>query len=142
MPTPDVGIRQVLILKKLLPPPQPNHHYYIRYRIISEDRNRTSHWSSVHNLACHEHIHVDGEVAVNGRIITVVWGDDSNYPSYDILVKFNGGPYVYHGTSPIHTYSFINTGDTSVRVLIQVAGAVKEVNPLLTIFESSVVSLV
>ena len=81
-------------------------------------------------------------LVVNGSISTVVWGDEVNRPKYDIFVKFDGGSYVYHGTSPIHTYSFINTGSTSVQVAIQVEGINKERNVDLGIYESGVVSLV
>jgi hypothetical protein len=49
----DQGINKVTILKKDLPNyigSDTSLFYNIRYRIISEDRNRVSHWSSFYNL--------------------------------------------------------------------------------------------
>ena len=49
----DQGISKVTILKKDLPYYIGNNEslfYNIKYRIISEDRNRTSHWSPFHKL--------------------------------------------------------------------------------------------
>jgi hypothetical protein len=49
----DQGINKVTILKKDLPNYIGNNEslfYNIKYRIISEDRNRTSHWSPFYKL--------------------------------------------------------------------------------------------
>ena len=135
-------IKQIRIPKNQLPPVGDNNEYVLRYRLISEDKNRTSHWSPIFIAEGQPLDTVSGALVVNGDISTVVWGDEINRPKYDIFVKFDGGSYAYHGTSPIHTYNFINTGSTSVQVAIQVEGINKERNVDLTIYESSVVSLV
>ena len=45
----DAGIKKVIVQKKNLPSISgTNNKYIIRYRIVSEDRNRTSHWSPQH----------------------------------------------------------------------------------------------
>lgn len=49
----DKGIKKVTILKKDLPNyigDNESLSYTVRYRIISEDRNRTSHWSPFYKL--------------------------------------------------------------------------------------------
>jgi hypothetical protein len=45
-----MSVKKVTITKKELPPLTPNGEYLLRYRIISEDKNRTSHWSPIYTL--------------------------------------------------------------------------------------------
>lgn len=138
----DAGIKKLTIPKNQLPPVNDDNEYYLRYRIISDDKNRSSHWSPIFSAAASEIQSVSGELIVNGDSSTAIWGDENNRPKYDVFVKFDGGSYAYHGTTPIHTYSFLNTGTTNVRVAVQVEGINKQRNTSLTIFESSIVSLV
>ena len=138
----DVGIKQIRIPKNELPPVDSDNSYTLRYRIISEDKNRASHYSPMTNVSSNIIETVSGTLVKNGTYSTAIWDDATNNPKYDIFVKFDGGSYVYHGTSPIHTYSFLNTGTVSVRVVVQIEGITKTRNTALTIFESSVVSLV
>jgi hypothetical protein len=116
--------------------------YAVRYRIISEDKNRTSHWSPIFVTSAIPVQSVTGALSITETIITAVWGDELNRPSYDIFVKFDSGSFSYHGTSAVHSYSFLNTGTTSVHVKIQIASSVKQVKTALVIFDSGVESLV
>jgi hypothetical protein len=138
----DKGIKQTRILKSELPPVSSNNTYTVRYRVISEDKNRTSHYSEFKNVANPTITTVSGTLVKNGTFSIGVWDDVSNYPSYDIFVKFDGGSYSYHGTTPTHTYSFLNTGTTSVQMAVQISSTSKTRNTLLQVFESSSVSLV
>jgi hypothetical protein len=136
-------IKKAKILKQFLPPvDSESFGYIVRYRIISEDKNRTSHWSPtfVTNSVTVES--VDGAVSTTASIITAVWDDDLNMPSYDVFVKFDSGSFLYHGTTTAHTYQFKNTGTTSVHVKVQIASSVKEVKAGLVIFDSGLKSLV
>lgn len=45
-----MSVKKVTVEKKDLPPLSPNGEYLIRYRVISEDKNRTSHWSPIYTL--------------------------------------------------------------------------------------------
>jgi hypothetical protein len=45
-----MSVKKVTVTKKELPPLTPNGEYLLRYRIISEDKNRTSHWSPIYTL--------------------------------------------------------------------------------------------
>jgi hypothetical protein len=45
-----MSVKKVTIEKKDLPPLTSNGEYLIRYRIISEDKNRTSHWSPIYTI--------------------------------------------------------------------------------------------
>jgi hypothetical protein len=120
-----------------------NYGHIVRYRIISEDQNRFSHWSPITQLEVPAVTQVAGDVGVAGNIIQVVWGDEENRPNYDVFVDFDNSGYFYHGTTPIHTYSFLsNISYSSVKVAIQVASIEKERASSITIFESPEINLV
>ena len=136
-------IKKAIIPKSSLPAINSNTAgYSVRYRIVSEDKNRTSHWSPIFDTNAVAIESVNGALSITETIITAVWGDELNRPSYDIFVKFDSGAFVYHGTSTVHSYSFLNTGTTSVHVKVQVSSSVKEVKTALVIFDSGLESLV
>jgi len=138
----DANIKKTRILKSSLPPIDFNTlKYNTRYRIISEDRNRTSHWSPIYNSDGTTIIGTTGALSVTDEIITAVWGDENLHPEYDIFVSFNGNPFFWHGTSAVHSYSFLNEGTTTVRVKIQLASSRKEIKAGLEIFDSGSLNL-
>jgi hypothetical protein len=139
----DSGIKKAIIKKALLPAIDSNNIGYIfRYRVVSEDKNRTSQWSPVNIVADNSIADVNGALQISQTITTVVWGDELNRPKYDIFVGFDSATPIYHGTSPIHTYSFLNTGITDVRVIVQVEASQKELHPSLEIYDSGIEFLV
>jgi hypothetical protein len=139
----DAGIRKVIIRKASLPALDHDKIGYVfRYRIVSEDKNRTSQWSPI-NLVLDDSItSVAGAVQVSTSVISAVWGDELNRSKYDVFVGFDGVTATYHGTTPIHSYQFIKTGTTNVRVIIQVESSEKTLNANLQIYNSGLVSLV
>jgi hypothetical protein len=139
----DQGIKKTIIKKALLPAiDSDNVGYIFRYRVVSEDKNRTSQWSPVNIVADDTITGVSGALQISQTITTVVWDDELNRPNYDIFVGFDSATPIYHGTSPIHTYSFLNTGTTDVRVIIQVEGSQKTLNASLEIYDSGIEFLV
>ena len=126
------------IKRNQLPPVESDNKYSARFRIISEDKNRVSHWSPIYILNSTPPVGVDGGLVVNGSVITAVWGDEEGRPQYDVFVNFDSAGYQYHGTTPIHSYTFLNEASSTVRVTVQITGAKKEINPTLKIFESAV----
>lgn len=138
-----MAIKKAIVAKKDLPPIDfDTGAYVVRYRIISEDKNRTSQWSPTFLTDVLPIEEVSGALSITETIITAVWDDELNRPSYDIFIKFDSGSFFYHGTNTVHSYSFLNTGTTSVHVKVQVASSVKQVNESLVIFDSGVESLV
>jgi hypothetical protein len=138
-----MSIKKSIILKSSLPVINSDTSgYVVRYRIISEDKNRTSHWSPIFVTSAIPIQSVNGALSITETIITAVWGDELNRPSYDVFVKFDSGNFIYHGTSAVHSYSFLNTGTTSVHVKIQISSSIKELKPALVIFDSGLESLV
>ena len=139
----DAGIKKVIIKKASLPALDHDKVGYVfRYRIVSEDKNRTSQWSPINLVLDNSITSVAGAVQVSASVISAVWGDELNRPKYDVFVGFDGATATYHGTTPIHSYQFIKTGTTNVRVIIQVESSEKTLNANLQIYNSGLVSLV
>jgi hypothetical protein len=140
---PDANIKKTRILKSALPPIDSDTlKYNARYRVISEDKNRTSHWSPIYNSDGVDLIVTSGAVSRAGNVITAVWEDQNDFPEYDIFVKFDSNDFFYHGKAKVHSYSFLKTGTTTVRVKVQIISSKKEIKAALNIFDSGTVSLV
>lgn len=129
------------IPKNDLPPVESDNVYSVRFRVVSEDKNRTSHWSPVFVIESTTPVPVSGEVVVSGPIVIAAWEDEEDRPQYDVFVKFDSDPYIYHGTTPIHTYTFLNEASSTVRVKVQIVGSAKTSNATLTIWESAITSV-
>jgi uncharacterized protein (DUF2141 family) len=139
----DANIKKLRVLKSSLPPiDHDTEKYNIRYRVISDDRNRFSHWSPIYNSDGVDIVVTSGAVSRVGNIITTVWGDQNDFPEYDVFVKFDSGDFFYHGKSKVHSYSFLKTGTTSVRVKVQIISSKKEIKAALNVFDSGTVSLI
>jgi hypothetical protein len=152
-----MSVKQVIIENKDFPPLSPDGEYLIRYRIVSEDKNRTSHWSPIYKLDAtrvwdeeeEEFVslikNVDSNIEVTPAGILITWGEQNKAPLYDIFVSFKVGGawqlYSYFGSSALNYYSFeqpirpaaIGYEATDVRAIIQLAGIEKVVNPTLLI---------
>jgi enterochelin esterase-like enzyme len=131
------GKEKAVVGKNTLPPvallSDGTYGYIIRHRIISEDQNRYSQWSPIREIAGQAFEDVDGDIIVSSNSTTVVWDDSLDRPSYDVFVSFDGADYFYHGTSPIHTYTFLNKTHTTVDVAIQIESINKQRAAVLTI---------
>jgi hypothetical protein len=140
----DAGIKKVTIKKQEFPPlvklAEDTYGHFLRYRIVSEDKNRFSHWSKMTPLTVFSADSlpplVDGVLNLTESSIAIVWDDELNRPKYDIFVRFDDGDFFYHGTSPIHTYLILReAGFSSVDVVIQIESADKEISEILIICE-------
>jgi hypothetical protein len=139
----DSNIKKLRIPKASLPPiDYDTLRYNTRYRIISEDRNRTSHWSPIYNSNGDSVVGTGGALSITEQIITAVWGDENLHPAYDVFVSFDSNPFYWHGTSSFHSYSFLNEGTTTVRVKIQLVSSKKQIKAGLGIFDSGSQSLI
>lgn len=141
------GQEKVILPKQDLPPvsvlSDGSYGYIMRYRIISEDQNRFSHWSPIREISLPEITPVSGALSINSGIVSATWGDDEGRPSYDVFVKFDNNDYFYHGTTSTHQYDFlIESGATTVQVAVQIASTNNVRSNAIQIFESEVVNLV
>jgi len=138
----DSGIKKVVIPKSSLVELTSDNKYLIRYRIVSDDRNRVSAWSPVFSLNAKEPQEINAEFSISGKLVTLVWEDEENRPQYDIFVKFDSQDYFYHGPSSVRTYTFINNAEDSFRFAIQASGISKTRNFNLELYESEEIPLV
>lgn len=69
-------------------------------------------------------------------------GDVSTQIMYDVFVGFDSSAPAFRATTGSTNYSFLKTGTSSVRVIIQVSSINPALNEDLIIYDSQVVSLV
>lgn len=136
----DQGIKKVVIPKASLPSVNSNNQYIVRFRVVSEDKNRYSEWSPNFLIDGSSVSTIDSDYIISGRVVTIVWDDPDRRAAYDIFVKLDNNDYVYHGSSTATTYSFINQATTTLRYAIQVQSIDKVYNTSLRIYESGPIS--
>ena len=102
----DAGIKKIRVRQKDLPTINVNEEgYVLKYRIVSEDKNRTSQWSPI-SIIQPNYTYVPGTIAFNkaGDIASIVWDavevtnvvGDNTYSitkthEYDIWVRWDRG---------------------------------------------------
>lgn len=141
----DAGIKKVVIAKNTLPSVTSDNKYLVRYRIVSEDRNRVSGWSPVFQLdakipttlASNNVTH-----SISNKLVSLAWIDPEARNSYDIFVKSDAGAYQYHGTATSQSYGFLTNATSSIQFSIQVSSISKEKSEILEIYESNTISLI
>jgi hypothetical protein len=139
----DPNIKKITVKRSSLPPvDHDSQKYNIRYRIISEDKNRSSHWSPIYNSIGSDIVITSGAISKTQQIITAVWEDQNSSSTYDVFVKFDSNQFVYKGIATGHSYSFANQGTTSVRVIIQAVSSKKEIKEDFLVYDSGVQSLI
>lgn len=125
----DKNIKKSIIKKQDLPPfSGETGKIRLRYRIISEDRNRSSHWSKIHEVAMPViaspysytlSIQKQGSTSIHEVILQWVPPGDFQLQymrNYDIFLKTNtavGEPNVSE-----YSYSQTQQGFFSVRILL------------------------
>lgn len=102
----DAGIKKIRVRQQDLPTINVNEEgYVLKYRIVSEDKNRTSQWSPI-SIVQPNYTYVPGTIAFNkaGDIASIVWDavevtnivGDNTYSitkthEYDIWVRWDRG---------------------------------------------------
>jgi hypothetical protein len=132
----DAGIKKVIVTKDTTGVVGPNNTHVLRYRIVSEDKNRFSAWSPVYSISGNTITVVDGDINIVGNTVLASWGDEILRPGYDVFVGYGSLTPEYHGTTAIHTYSFLKTGNTP-RVVVQVSSINKQLDESLEIYDSA-----
>jgi hypothetical protein len=94
----DIGIKKAIFSKSQLPPINSTlQKYVVRYRIVSEDRNRFSHWSPqylVSPVPLTEEEYSNIAITKSSGFLTVSWETDPDPTpiSYDIYVAWGSSP--------------------------------------------------
>jgi hypothetical protein len=142
MALPDSGIKKVIIPKASLPQRSgENQNYAVRFRIVSEDKNRSSHWSVKYTLALTDVIGIDYRVAVDQThdTITTVWTPPTGTRSeFDIYVKWDNDPWQFVSTVFTTSHAtIIKTGAQYFKIAVQVPTFPKQRYDGSTLFESA-----
>lgn len=159
---PDANIKKVIIAKNQLPAVDADLTYNVRYRVVSDDRNRISYWSNIYSISSSPVSPITDYAITsdNGnRIVTTTWnpGVNLNETYFDVYIKWVGQAgiesnynYEYITTtinnfySTVHPVSITNPLNPStttltkkVRVLVQRPTYPKEISVAATLFETS-----
>lgn len=138
-------IKKVIIPKSSLPEISGiGQEYIVRYRIISEDKNRYSYWSQKYRVAIPNTTAIPFSVTKSGSTITAVWTPDNTIKSeFDIYVKWDSEEWKYVTTVYSTIYaSVIKDGATKVKVAAQIPTFPKKRFSSATLFESNEIGLV
>jgi hypothetical protein len=149
-------VKKVIIKKQDLPALNgASQNYLVRYRIVSEDRNRASHWSPRYKVNVEPEI--DRELdppedwiphsvvaSENKQIINIVWTPPANLKSdFDLYVKWGTDDFKYVESMQTSSYTIlVPLGYTAAEFAVQVPTFPKERFLKATLFESDPVSLV
>jgi hypothetical protein len=150
-------VKKVIIKKQDLPAfSGVLQNYLVRYRIVSEDRNRTSHWSPRYKINVEPEI--DRELlptpepwishsvvaSANKQIINLVWAPPANLKSdFDLYVKWGTDDFQYVASIQTSSYTIlVPSGYSTARFALQVPTFPKQRFTKATLFESDSVSLV
>jgi hypothetical protein len=140
----DAGIKKVTILKSDIDAVAGvSQNYVLRYRIISEDKNRSSHWSPQYRLIAPTVETVDHSVTVNGSTITCVWehAQALGTDKYDVYINWETNPAIpkWEYISTVSSPSFATikkSGSTKVQIAVQSPTFPKERFTASTLFQS------
>lgn len=161
----DSSIRKVTVPRDSLPPINADkNHYVVRFRIMSEDLNRTSHWSPQYlinptalDLSAAEDKNIN--LTSNGTIITAQWNvsdaavalfqkePNQSVNSYDIYVAWgtqagSTGNLEYFATVVGNSAVIpVPQGKLSTRVLVQTMTYPRKVLPSMAVADSGVFNL-
>ena len=124
MSTPDQGIKKIIIPKSKLPGFfGDNKTYILKYRFISEDKNRASHWSPVYKIIAEDTpVEILNSLIIDttNRVVNLTWEPQANIEEYYIYVKWNNGNWNYYSKTSQTNYSIVYSSDKEyINVAIQ-----------------------
>lgn len=142
--TPDPGIKNIIIKKESLGKVTGNNKTALRFRVVSEDKNRKSAYSPIFFAQSEDVVLGTGDLRQLGNTLFLSWdpGNVSTQILYDVFVGFDSAEPTYRATTGSTNYSFLKTGTTSVRATVQVSSINPTFNNSLKIYDSGTESLV
>jgi hypothetical protein len=140
----DKGIKNVIIKKELLGKVTSSNARVVRFRIVSEDKNRKSAYSKIFITGSEAVLVGPGDVNTIGNSVFANWstGEISTQIVYDVFAGFDGAVPTYVGSTGSQSYSFLKNGTQSVRVIAQISSISPKLNNDLEVYDSGIVSLV
>lgn len=139
----DANIKKVTIQKKDLPAVDQDLTYNIRYRIVSDDKNRVSYWSNIHSIASTPVTPItDYAIDKNSstRVVTITWnpGSYADATNFDVYIKWVG----QSGLESNYNYEYITTTSNNFYSTVHPLNLTDPLNPLLTTLTKKVRVLV
>lgn len=130
---PDVNIKKVIIPRNDLPAVDSDLTYNIRYRVVSEDKNRISYWSKIYNIGSSAVSPItDYAITTDNskRLVTITWnpGELINETNFDVYIKWVGQA----GNEADYDYSYITTTINNFYSTVHPSTLQNPLNPLLT----------
>lgn len=140
----DKGIKNVVIKKEFLGKVTSSNSRVVRFRVVSEDKNRKSAYSKIFIAGSDAVLTGPGDINVVGNTILVNWttGQASIQITYDIFAGFDGATPTYIGSTGSQNYSFLKNGTQSVRVIVQISSTSPELAEYLEVYDSGLFGLV
>lgn len=142
----DRGVKKVIIPKESLPAIfGPTSQYVVRYRFVSDDKNRSSHWSPQYKISTTpvEEIQYSSSITQNGNAVSLVWEEVADVTEYDIFVSWDNGDWAYLSTVTNNNYTALKkAGATAVTFAVQVPSFPKKRYTASTLFETEEIDLV
>lgn len=141
---PDKGIKNVVIKKESLGKVTSSNARIVRFRILSEDKNRKSAYSKIFITGSDAVVIGAGDINQVGNTILVNWesGQASIQIMYDIFAGFDGAAPTYVGSTGSQNYSFLKNGTESVRVIVQISSTSPQLAEYLEVYDSGLLNLV
>lgn len=147
----DQGIKKAIVLKPSLPAIHGDgQDYLVRYRIVSEDKNRSSHWSPIYSLVVDsvDLIQYSIDIVINSidptkKSLQVIWTPRVDQVTFDIYKKINNQSWAYAQTVGTNVWStIINNTTTSIAIAVQTPTFPKKRYASATLFESGQIDIV
>jgi hypothetical protein len=140
-----MATKKVTIPKSNLIPVDGGNTFLVRFRVVSDDRNRFSEWSQIFSVGAGnaQAIYLP-EVGffASGNIVNIVWQNLPLDIRLDVFLRSDGGSYAYQGTATGSSHQFINSASSNYQFSLQVASIAKKYSPSLQIFESEVIDVI
>jgi hypothetical protein len=142
--TPDPGIKNVVIKKELLGKVTENNKTVLRFKIVAEDKNRKSAYSPIVFTPSAEVDAGTGDIRQLGNTLILSWATAnlSTQRLYDVFIGFDSSTPTYKTTTESTNYSFLKTGTTSTRAIVQVSSINPTLSEDLEIYDSGTFGLV
>ncbi len=136
-------IKKVIIPKSSLPAiGAVTGSYKVRYRIVSDDLNRTSHWSPIHKLSVTPISNtVPYDIQVGENTITTIWNAIAGLPisSFDVYLRWMADPVSGEDIEEKYPWEYATTiGTTSYSLIKPTSIVVDGISVVPTRFQISV----
>jgi hypothetical protein len=139
------NVKKVIIKRENLPSfSAENNTYSVRYRVVSQDKNRFSHWSPHHYVSRGLSPNVLCSVTVLTGVVNMVWKQPEGYniKEFDIYFKIDDGDFEYISSASSTQFStLIDESASSITVAIQLPTYPKKYSTDAAIFTSDIILL-